>query len=67
MTRDVALCTTRDVAREYGVDSSTVRRWVAEKKLKPAATTPGGQYRFDPVDVAQLLNPEGHKPGQATS
>lgn len=47
MPRDIALCTTSQVAAFYKVDSSTVRRWVEKGLLKPYITTPGGQYRFD--------------------
>ncbi|MBS5977744.1 MAG: hypothetical protein KIA99_09150 [Actinomyces urogenitalis] len=37
------------------MDTSTVRRWVGKKQLVPAATTPGGHYRFDPNDVTEVL------------
>lgn len=55
MSAEVTLCTTTDVARKYAVDDSTVRRWVAKKKIHPAITTPGGHYRFDPDEVAREL------------
>lgn len=55
MSTTVTLYTTAEVARLAGVDASTVRRWVEKKHLVPAATTPGGHYRFNPADVEELL------------
>ena len=49
--------TTREVAEKARVDSSTVRRWVAQGILKPSMTLPGGQYRFAAADVDSLLQP----------
>ena len=43
---EVAVITTTQVAKHYGVDKSTVRKWVADGKLIPALRTPGGHYRF---------------------
>ena len=50
---------TRDIALRAGVDTSTVRTWVHDKKLTPAVTTPGGHYRFDPAapDVVAIIGP----------
>jgi excisionase family DNA binding protein len=45
------LLTTSEVAQRFKVDSSAVRRWVSEQRLKPAITTPGGHYRFNEADV----------------
>ena len=47
----VGTLTTAGVARECGVDTSTVRRWVQAGQLTPTYTTPGGHHRFDPKDV----------------
>ncbi|WP_394373597.1 helix-turn-helix domain-containing protein [Actinomyces urogenitalis] len=55
MSTTVTLYTTAEVAHLAGVDTSTVRRWVEKKQLVPAATTPGGHYRFDPDDVTEIL------------
>ncbi|MEH3129415.1 MAG: helix-turn-helix domain-containing protein [Mycolicibacterium neoaurum] len=52
---EVTLITTSQVADKYQITPSAVRRWVAAGKLVPAATTPGGHYRFDPADVDALL------------
>lgn len=49
-----AYVTTSQVSTRFGVDSSTVRRWVAQGKLIPAVTTPGGHYRFNVEDIDQL-------------
>lgn len=49
---EVAVITTTQVAKHYGVDKSTVRKWVAEGKIVPALRTPGGHYRFLPTDLA---------------
>lgn len=48
---EVVLLTTSEVAKRFRVDSSAVRRWVSEERLKPAITTPGGHYRFDEASV----------------
>lgn len=50
--QEVAVITTTQVAKHYGVDNSTVRKWVAEGKLTPALRTPGGHYRFRETDLA---------------
>lgn len=52
--QEVAVITTSQVARHYGVDNSTVRRWVADGKLTPALRTPGGHYRFLSSDLDGL-------------
>ena len=49
---EVVLLTTAEIAKRFGVDTSSVRRWVAEGRLKPAVTTLGGHYRFDAAEVA---------------
>ena len=49
---EVVLFTTTEVAARFRVDPSAVRKWVAEGKLTPAITTPGGHYRFDESDLA---------------
>lgn len=50
MTEGITVITTSEVARRRGVDSSTVRKWVAEGIIKPASTTEGGHYRFLATD-----------------
>lgn len=45
---------TRAVARRCGVTDETVRDWRRSGKLS-AKRTPGGHYRFDPVEVDALL------------
>lgn len=43
--------TISQVAARFGVNKSAVRKWVYARKL-PAVRTLGGQWRFDPDDVA---------------
>ena len=56
------LLTTTEVALAFSVDPSTVRRWVAIKRLTPALTTPGGQYRFDPATIRHAIHARGLVP-----
>lgn len=55
MPPEVTLYTTTEIASRYGVDGSTVRRWVSDGVLKPAVKTPGGHYRFDATEVDKIL------------
>lgn len=48
--------TTSQVAERFGVDSSTVRRWVTAGWMIPTLTTPGGHHRFTEQDI--IDNPE---------
>lgn len=52
------LLTTSEVADRMRVDISTVRRWVAKHRLKPAFVTPGGHYRFSEADLMQIQGDE---------
>lgn len=45
--------TTGEVAAVFGVTTTTVARW-AEAGLLPFFKTPGGRYRFNADDVADL-------------
>lgn len=54
---ELVLMTTRQVAELAQVDTSTVRRWVAAGRLKPAMQTPGGYMRFERATVEALLRP----------
>ena len=53
---DKQLLTSREVADRFRVDVTSVRRWVAEGKLKVAARTPGGQFRFSEEAVRSLAD-----------
>lgn len=55
---EVTLITTSQVATKFGVDSSAVRKWIAEGKITPAVTTPGGHHRFRLSDVESLMGIE---------
>ena len=48
---EIVLLTTSEVAKRFRVDTSAVRRWVAEQRLTPHITTPGGHYRFNAADI----------------
>ena len=48
---EIVLLTTTEVAKRFRVDASAVRKWVAEGRIKPAITTPGGHYRFDEASL----------------
>ena len=39
----------------FGVDDSTVRRWVAAGKVTPDVVTPGGHKRFSQAVVDRLM------------
>lgn len=44
-----------EVARMFHVDPKTVRRWTVSGKLRAAAVTPGGQYRYSKTTIALML------------
>jgi excisionase family DNA binding protein len=50
------LLTTAEIAAELRVNVKTVREWARSGRIKPTATTPGGQYRFRLDDVLEQLN-----------
>jgi excisionase family DNA binding protein len=50
------LLTTAEIAAELRVSVKTVREWARSGRIKPTATTPGGQYRFRLDDVLEQLN-----------
>lgn len=50
----------RDVAHLYNVEPETVVEW-ARAGIIPSLRTPGGQYRFRPADMENLL----HAPANA--
>lgn len=45
-----AFLSRRDVARLFGVSTSTVTRW-AQKRLLRTVRTPGGHYRFPAAET----------------
>ena len=51
------LLTTAEAARRLGISRTTLTRWVAAGKLKPAATATNGTMLFDPVVVGALPCP----------
>lgn len=52
------LAGTGRAAREYGMDPATLWRYARARRVKPAAQTPGGQFRFDLEDLRdQLADP----------
>ncbi|HWK19779.1 MAG TPA: helix-turn-helix domain-containing protein [Microbacteriaceae bacterium] len=60
MTSEVSHLTTKEVAKRFRVDPSTVRRW-ADSGSVPATKTPGGRYRFDAADIDALLTSPAEK------
>jgi excisionase family DNA binding protein len=50
------LLTTAEIAAALHVNAQTVQRWVRAGRIRPTATTPGGQYRFRLDDVLEQLN-----------
>ena len=50
------LLTTAEVARHYGVSTTTIRRWVKTGALQ-AARTMGGHRRFLPAVVDKISSP----------
>lgn len=65
MTQELVLFTTTEVATHFGVDASTVRKWVSDKKIQPEVTTPGGQYRFTREEIERVKN--SRQPTKAAS
>jgi len=50
---------TSDVAADrLGVSVATLRRWVRDGRIR-ALRTPGGQFRFDPVDIDDAYTEDG--------
>jgi excisionase family DNA binding protein len=47
------LLTTATVAKEFGVTTQTVRRWIAEGKMK-AVQTPGAHFRVSLAEVERF-------------
>jgi len=58
MTDEQILMTTREVAKLFKVDPSTVRKWCKTGRLL-VLKTPGGQNRHYVWQVRQLLEGEG--------
>lgn len=52
-----------DLAAVFGVHPRTVTGWAAKGRL-PYIRTPGGQYRFRPADVDDLLLAIGDEPDE---
>ena len=50
------LVSTGEAAREVGVSRQSLSRWVKEGRVKPAAVTPGGQFRFRISELKKQLN-----------
>jgi len=57
------MLTTEEAARFMGIASSTLRKYVKEKRL-PAKLTFGGHYRFAIEDLEFFINGPEQKPGQ---
>jgi excisionase family DNA binding protein len=57
-----ALLTAAELAVELRVSVKTVREWARSGRVKPAAVTPGGQYRFRLDDVLEQLGQPRRRP-----
>lgn len=64
MRHEDDLLTTAEVAAEYRVSGTTVRRWVKAGHLE-ATKLPGGTLRFRRADVEAILRPVA--PSEAAS
>lgn len=51
-----ALLSTAEAVAKLNIDRSTLTRWVAAGRIKPAHKLPGlrGAYLFDPTEVQRL-------------
>jgi excisionase family DNA binding protein len=56
------LLTPAEVAGVFRVDPKTVTRWAAAGKL-PGIRTPGGHYRFDAAQIAEVVAFDGGDTG----
>jgi excisionase family DNA binding protein len=54
VSTEVALLSSREVARIFNVSTRTIGNWVSQRRL-PAIQTGGGHYRFDVGAVLDLL------------
>lgn len=48
------LITTKQKAKELGIDQSTLWRWVKDEKIVPAMTLDNGAMLFEPASVRAL-------------
>lgn len=46
----------KEAAKLLGVDPSTVKRWLLDKKIKGYQSTPGGKYTLELQDVLEFKN-----------
>jgi excisionase family DNA binding protein len=53
--------TTPEAARLLGVGETTIKRWVAQERLK-CVTTPGGHRRFERAEIERFRHGFGGKP-----
>jgi predicted site-specific integrase-resolvase len=49
------LLTSGEAAEEIGISRASLQRWARDGKVRPALTTPGGQYRWRLHDLRQQL------------
>jgi len=50
----------------FGVDASTVNRWAAAGKIRPAVVTLGGESRYRRGDVLAAIEQAMHEDAEAT-
>lgn len=56
MSTEAPYLTTGEAARNARCDGDTIRSWV-KRGILPAVRLPGGRYRIDPRDLANVLRP----------
>jgi len=49
------LLTSGEAADKIGVSRGSLQRWARDGRVKPAMTTPGGQYRWELPDLRRQL------------
>ncbi|MHA6619673.1 helix-turn-helix domain-containing protein [Pseudonocardia sp. DLS-67] len=59
-----SLITASELAAELRVSVKTIRTWTRTGRITPAATTPGGQYRYRLDEVLKELNVPRSKPSE---
>ncbi len=49
------LLTSGEAAEKIGISRGSLQRWARDGRIRPAMTTPGGQYRWKIADLRRQL------------